>query len=267
MVSYVGKGCGDPVGCLCRIAKARTSSAANSPSKTGSVVLRGAISHTLVSGSFRATRQSMIPICWIATTATVTTTAVNAAIPAHRRARAEFAGAPISRKTGAVTNGNEHEEHRPEPRRQEPDSVRFRYEQPDRPDPRGRYTELEQQKKGGHELAEWRQLELHETSLCLLSFGVKPPFGDSEPCRLSGPEIDLRKAGDAEGLVQLGAVVDVVGEDPLQDPAASVDSLLVAPLGDGSPRRACRGSIGPGSSRRCGTLSPAPRRAPRRRVR
>lgn len=45
----------------------------------------------------------------------------------------------------------------------------------------------------------------------------------------SVPEIDLRKAGDPEDLVQLAAVVDVVGEDPLQDPTAIVDPLLGTP--------------------------------------
>ena len=42
-------------------------------------------------------------------------------------------------------------------------------------------------------------------------------------------EIDLRKAGGPEDLVQLAAVVDVVREDPLQDPTAIVDPLLGAP--------------------------------------
>ena len=89
------------------------------------------------------------------------------------------------------------------------------------------------------------------------------PTGDRRTSRLSAsaPEVDLRKAGGPEGLVQLGAVVDVVGEDPLQDPSAVVDPLLVAPLGAGSPRPACRGSSGPGSARRSGRSSPAPRRA------
>ena len=45
----------------------------------------------------------------------------------------------------------------------------------------------------------------------------------------SVPEIDLRKAGGPEDLVQLAAVVDVVREDPLQDPTAIVDPLLGAP--------------------------------------
>ena len=46
---------------------------------------------------------------------------------------------------------------------------------------------------------------------------------------MPSPEVDLRKAGGPEGLVQLGAVVDVVGEDPLQDPSTVVDPLLVTP--------------------------------------
>ena len=44
-------------------------------------------------------------------------------------------------------------------------------------------TDHEQKKKGGFELAEWRQLELHQSSLCLCLrlIRVKPSAPRSQP--------------------------------------------------------------------------------------
>ena len=81
---------------------------------------------------------------------------------------------------------------------------------------------------------------------------------------ISVPDVDLRQPGGPECLVQLAAVVDVVGEDALEDGSRGcAPSPRRNPRG-GSPRRACRGSTSPGSARRSGRLRPAPRRVPRR---
>src|SRR5918992_2186725 len=56
----------------------------------------------------------------------------------------------------------------------------------------------------------------------------RPRHRLTAPAASSVPEIDLPEPGDPECLVQLGAVVDIVAEDALDDRAARMDPLLVA---------------------------------------
>jgi len=136
-------------------------------------------------------------------------------------------------------DGNKHEGYSPEPDRQTPDSVRSRCEQPDRPDPRGCPTKHEQQKKGGFELAEWRQLELHQASLGLLQEGVKPR-SEGGSARVVRPKDRSGEDRRSRGPRSARRSDRRRERKPAPGPSRGRELAPRRPTGDGSPRRACR---------------------------
>jgi hypothetical protein len=56
---------------------------------------------------------------------------------------------------------------------------------------------------------------------------VEKAVSDASPsARSSVPEVDLRHSSDPEGLIELGATVDIVGEDAPDDRAAGVHPVV-----------------------------------------